>query len=89
VGELRYTPWGEERSGFAGFNTDRTYTGQRRESFGLLDYIARYYDPQLGRFIFADTIVPSPGDLSKQAKLFSTTSPRFTEALSWYQSVSP
>jgi RHS repeat-associated protein len=62
VGELRYTPWGEERSGFAGFNTDRTYTGQRRESFGLLDYIARYYDPQLGRFISADTIVPEPGN---------------------------
>lgn len=39
--------------------TDRQFTGQRRESgLGLYDYNARFYDPLLGRFIQADTIVP-------------------------------
>jgi RHS repeat-associated protein len=36
-------------------------SGQRRDaSAGLLFYNARYYDPTIGRFISADTIVPSP-----------------------------
>jgi len=43
--------------------TDRQYTDQRREiGLGLYDYNARYYDPALGRFIQADTIVPSPAN---------------------------
>ena len=42
---------------------DRRYTGQRWEDgLGLYDYHARYYHPALGRFISADTLVPSPGD---------------------------
>ncbi|NIN09661.1 MAG: hypothetical protein GTO76_13730, partial [Planctomycetales bacterium] len=37
--------------------------GQRAErGFGLMDYRARYYDPRLGRFISADTVVPEPRD---------------------------
>ena len=41
--------------------TDRRFTGQREETgLGLYDYAARRYDPLLGRFIQADTIVPSP-----------------------------
>jgi RHS repeat-associated protein len=42
--------------------TDFTFTGQRSESFGLMDYQARYYDPVLGRFVQTDTLVPSPSD---------------------------
>lgn len=39
------------------------YTGFRKEvSLGLYDYNARFYDPMLGRFMQADTIVPSPAD---------------------------
>jgi RHS repeat-associated protein len=38
----------------------RGYTGQRWEAgIGLYDYNARHYDPALGRFVQADTIVPS------------------------------
>ncbi|MBC7227550.1 MAG: RHS repeat-associated core domain-containing protein, partial [Thermoflexales bacterium] len=39
-------------------------------ALGLYDYRARYYDPALGRFISADTIVPNPGnpqDLNRYA----------------------
>jgi len=40
--------------------TDRRFTGQREETaIGLYDYKARYYDPVIGRFIQADTIVPN------------------------------
>ncbi len=43
--------------------TDFGYTGQRAvESLGLMDYKARFYDPRLGRFAQADTIVPNAAD---------------------------
>ena len=40
------------------------HTGQRRDDPGLLFYNARYYDPAIGRFISADTIVPGSGPLT-------------------------
>jgi len=41
--------------------TARTYTGQAvDEATGLMFYNARWYDPALGRFISADTVVPEP-----------------------------
>ena len=37
--------------------------GQRYDAtVGLYDYVARRYDPVLGRFIQPDAIVPNPGD---------------------------
>ena len=62
--ELHYTPYGTLREGTAeAAPTARRYTGQRLEAdLGLYDYGARYYHPALGRFISADTLVPSPGD---------------------------
>ena len=38
--------------------TTLNYTGQRLDGTGLLFYNARYYDPVIGRFISADTVVP-------------------------------
>lgn len=38
---------------------DEQFTGQRLDSTGLYFYNARYYDPSIGRFISADTLVPS------------------------------
>jgi RHS repeat-associated protein len=66
--QMRYYPYGDTRSGTMA--TDRRFTGQREETaIGLYDYAhhttigpARYYDPVLGRFIQADTIVPEPGN---------------------------
>lgn len=53
-----YTPWGGVRSG-AITATELNYTSQRRDSgTGLLYYNARYYDPAIGRFISADTLIP-------------------------------
>jgi RHS repeat-associated protein len=53
-GELRYT-YGEPPTRYR-------FTGQAEEaSLGLYDYGARWYDPRLGRFIQADSIVPGAG----------------------------
>ena len=58
--EQKYTAWGQTRSGSVG--TDRQYTGQINEAqLGIYFYSARYYDPLLGRFISADSIIPQPG----------------------------
>ena len=44
--------------------SQRRFTGQTLDSVagGLYFYNARYYDPALGRFAQADTIVPQPGN---------------------------
>jgi len=57
----RYLPYGGTRDG--SMPTDRQFTGQRHEtSLGFYDYNARQYDPVLGRFLQADSIVPAPGN---------------------------
>ncbi len=63
--ELWYIPWGESRgTPFGTTPTPRRFTGQVLDSVagGLYFYNARYYDPVLGRFAQADTIVPEPGN---------------------------
>ena len=44
--------------------TKYTYTGQysNMSDFGLMYYNARWYDPALGRFTSADTLIPEPGN---------------------------
>jgi len=45
------------------FRAEYDYTGQRwEEAIGLYDYDARWYDPELGRFIQPDSVVPEPGN---------------------------
>jgi len=42
--------------------TDRDCSGQPYDvETGLYYYQSRYYDPELGRFIQPDSIVPNPG----------------------------
>ncbi|MCO5050791.1 MAG: pre-toxin TG domain-containing protein [Verrucomicrobiae bacterium] len=47
----------------AAFKVSNKFTGQvQDEETGLYYYNARYYDPELGRFIQADTIIPDPAN---------------------------
>jgi RHS repeat-associated protein len=63
IAEIRYYPWGTTRYTYGTSPTTYQYTGQRVEtSLGLLFYNARWYDPSLGRFLQADTIVPGAGN---------------------------
>jgi len=57
LGTISYFPFGATRSGFV--PTDRKFTGQRLDSTGLYYYNARYYDPNIGRLISADTFIQS------------------------------
>ena len=58
VAAQSFDPWGAVRSGGVS-STEFNYTGQRTDvGTGLLFYNARYYDPALGRFLQADSIVP-------------------------------
>jgi RHS repeat-associated protein len=71
VARVLYYPYGETRYTEGTLQTDYQYTGQRNEQgIGLYDYVARFYDPALGRFVSADTVVPNPAnpqDLNRYA----------------------
>ena len=68
-----YYPYGARRGVPFNTITARHFTGQYHETSlpggeGLSFYNARWYDPKLGRFLSADTIVPNaanPQDLNR------------------------
>jgi RHS repeat-associated protein len=60
TGSIKYFSFGQARSGYV--TTAQKFTGQRLDNTGLYYYGARYYDPNIGRFISADTIVPNPAN---------------------------
>ena len=55
-----YYAYGAARAAAGNLQTDRTFTGQKSDSTGLMHYNARYYDPALGTFISPDFMVPDP-----------------------------
>jgi RHS repeat-associated protein len=63
VAESRHYPYGVERWSSGTLPTDYRFTGQRFE-VGLGIYVmgVRWYDPALGRWLSADTLVPEPGN---------------------------
>ncbi len=61
VEHIAYFPYGQTRINTGTKDMHHKFTGQELDAeTGLYFYGARYYDPQLGRFISADTIVPNP-----------------------------
>jgi len=63
IAEIRYDPFGATRFTENDTPTDYRYTGQLEQAgIGLYYYNARWYDPALGRFVSADTIVPGAGN---------------------------
>ncbi|MDH5508415.1 MAG: RHS repeat-associated core domain-containing protein [Anaerolineae bacterium] len=72
ISEQRYKPFGEVRDDVGTITeTDFGYTGQRNISAAkLMDYNARFFSPELGRFTQPDTIIPSlfnPQSLNRYA----------------------
>lgn len=70
VETITYYPFGGTRTNVPGtpVNVPYKYTGKELDNTGLYYYEARYYDPALGRFISADTIIPNsrdPQDLNR------------------------
>ncbi|MCL2761515.1 MAG: RHS repeat-associated core domain-containing protein, partial [Desulfuromonadales bacterium] len=67
VEDIAYYPFGEKRRDTADdggtANVAHKYTAQEWDSeTELYDYNARFYDPETGRFITPDSIVPDPSD---------------------------
>ena len=55
--------YGAERSASGDLKTDHTFTGQKRDSTGLMYYNARYDDPALGTFVSPDSMAPGAGQV--------------------------
>ncbi|MDD3905374.1 MAG: toxin TcdB middle/N-terminal domain-containing protein [Candidatus Omnitrophica bacterium] len=63
VNILEYSPFGEVSRNTGNYSTDKRFTGKiYDEGSALYYYGARYYDPELGRFITADTVIAYPYD---------------------------
>jgi RHS repeat-associated protein len=60
--EMDYLAWGSDNLTPPDIGTSFKYTGQRQAEAGLYFYNARWYDPKIGRFIQADSIIPEPGN---------------------------
>ena len=65
VQRYEYNPFGTEKYVLnSGLSTDPSFTGQSYDvDSGLYYYNSRYYNPDIGRFIQADTVIPDSTDI--------------------------
>jgi RHS repeat-associated protein len=59
IAEYIYEPFGKV---IAGTDGEQSFTGKKEDSTGLIYFGARFYDPEVGRFITADTYTNLPND---------------------------
>jgi RHS repeat-associated protein len=63
IEDIQYLPFGKAQVDTGSVSMSHKYTAQEFDAeTGLYYYNARYYNPQLGRFISPDTIVPDPAN---------------------------
>jgi len=82
VASALYKAFGESRFSNGSLYTDYKFTGQREESaLGIYFFVARWFDPTLGRFMSADTIIPqSQGTQAWDRYAFVNNNPvRYTD----------
>lgn len=60
VSHYEYTPYGSVAQVEGSDVTGYKFTGKELDNTGLYFYGARYYDPEIGRFVTADTLVQAP-----------------------------
>jgi RHS repeat-associated protein len=80
---MAYDPWGKRRNingnadpldQIVGNKTDRGYTMQEHiDEIGVIHMNARVYDPLVGRFMSADSIIPNPTDMKSFNRYSYTT----------------
>lgn len=60
---LEYSPYGEVSRSTGDYSTDKRFTGKIWDETSALSYFgARYYDPEIGRFITPDSTIAHPFD---------------------------
>jgi len=62
VSQTEYQPYGKVSQQTGTDVTPYKFTGKELDNTGLYFYSARYYDPEIGRFISPDSFVQSPYD---------------------------
>jgi len=62
----KYDAWGESRGGIGGSANPFGFTGHERDETGLYYFKARFYDPDVGRFLSED---PADGDFANPPSL--------------------
>jgi RHS repeat-associated protein len=62
IAEQLFSPFGTTRYSWGTTPTSYQFTGQRADATGLMFYVARYYDPVVGRWTQADAVVPASGN---------------------------
>ncbi|MDP2932874.1 MAG: RHS repeat-associated core domain-containing protein, partial [bacterium] len=62
VGLTEFSPYGSVSKQTGSYDPKFKFTGKELDNTGLYFYGARYYDPQIGRFITADPTIQQPYD---------------------------